>query len=133
LFFNRRNSDLNYCIDSSAAKTSGGLALAARVQCDGLEMAVETSAPGIQLYCGGGISQENPQWQQPGKDDAVYRRYGALCLETQNYPDAVNHAEAFGHDSILRPGESYEHTAVYTFSDAVSNVDSFKSCEERVV
>lgn len=26
-----------------------------------------------------------------GKDGALYFKHGAFCLETQNYPDAVNH------------------------------------------
>lgn len=27
----------------------------------------------------------------PGKKGACYMRHGALCLNTQNYPDSVNH------------------------------------------
>lgn len=26
-----------------------------------------------------------------GKEGALYFKHGAFCLETQNYPDAVNH------------------------------------------
>ena len=26
-----------------------------------------------------------------GKDGTLYKKYGGFCLETQNYPDAVNH------------------------------------------
>ncbi|KAJ9589434.1 hypothetical protein L9F63_017362 [Diploptera punctata] len=48
-----------------------------------------------------------------GKDGALYYKYGAFCLETQNYPDAVNHRRF--PDSILRPGEIYKHTCIYRF------------------
>lgn len=26
-----------------------------------------------------------------GKESALYFKHGAFCIETQNYPDAVNH------------------------------------------
>lgn len=48
-----------------------------------------------------------------GKDGTEYKKYGAFCLETQNYPDAVNHRRF--PDSILRPGEVYRHTCIYRF------------------
>lgn len=48
-----------------------------------------------------------------GKDGALYKKYGAFCLETQNYPDAVNQRRF--PNSILLPGEIYKHTCIYRF------------------
>uniref|UniRef100_J3LE41 Aldose 1-epimerase n=1 Tax=Oryza brachyantha TaxID=4533 RepID=J3LE41_ORYBR len=49
-----------------------------------------------------------------GKDGRVYGRYGALCLETQGFPDAVNHPSF--PSQIVRPGQVYEHNMVFRFS-----------------
>lgn len=29
-----------------------------------------------------------------GKEGALYFKHGAFCLETQNYPDAINHVSS---------------------------------------
>merc|ERR1711924_269339 len=97
--------DLNYCIDGDAETDQRGLRLAASLKVSDLEMRVHTDAPGIQLYSGCGIDSAKAQWMVRGKDGATYQRYGAVCLETQNWPDAVNHPQ-WNHDSILRPGET---------------------------
>ena len=115
--------DLNYCIDtnddiscsSSSKDPSTGLHIAANIRVKDLQMQVSTNAPGIQVYTGQGINPNNPQWQVSGKNAIRYQKYGAVCLETQNYPDAINNT-SFGHDSILRPNEKYNHTAIYTFT-----------------
>lgn len=48
-----------------------------------------------------------------GKGGAVYARHGAICLQTQNYPNAVAY-ENFP-NCVLKPGEVYKHTDVYKF------------------
>lgn len=48
-------------------------------------MKVETTCPGIQLYTSNFLSGEQ------GKKQVKYHRHSALCLETQNWPDAINH------------------------------------------
>lgn len=48
----------------------------------GIELAVDTDRPGIQIYMGGARGE--------GKT-APYGWKNAICLETQNWPDAVNH------------------------------------------
>ena len=53
---------------------------------------VRTTQPGIQLYTG------NPH---------------AFALETQHYPDSVNHTNF--PSTILRPGETYKSTTVLSF------------------
>ena len=43
-----------------------------------------TTQPGVQLYTAYYLDGVK------GKDGAVYNQYSSLCLESQNYPDAIN-------------------------------------------
>ncbi|CAH2041014.1 unnamed protein product [Thlaspi arvense] len=43
---------------------------------------------------------------------AVYENYAGLCLETQGFPDAVNHPNF--PSQIVNPGETYKHIMVYS-------------------
>jgi len=43
----------------------------------------------------------------PGKEGETYYFHGGLCLETQNFPDSVHHANF--PSSILYPGQRYQH------------------------
>lgn len=48
-----------------------------------------------------------------GKYGQSYGKYSGVALETQHYPDAVNHPEF---PSIwLAPGEEYKQSAVWDF------------------
>jgi aldose 1-epimerase len=100
-----RGYDHNFVLDSQSKK----LALAARVvePKSGRVMEVLTEEPGVQLYTANFLGET------PGKGK-VYGQYGALCLETQHYPDSVNHPNF--PSTILRPGEKYRTTTVYRFS-----------------
>jgi aldose 1-epimerase len=70
----------------------------------GRTMVVESNAPGVQFYTGNWLGAAN-------KADP----HRAFCLETQNFPDAVNKAGIFP-DPILRPGQTYSHVTVHRFS-----------------
>merc|ERR1712203_863328 len=48
-----------------------------------------------------------------GKNGSFYGKHGGFCLETQTFPDAIN--QSFDHDSILRPGQVYDHQVMYKF------------------
>lgn len=76
----------------------------------GRTMEVLTTAPGLQLYTSNFLDGS-----LAGKGGARYERYGGVCLETQNLPDAVNQAPPFP-SAVLRPGEVYRHSTVYRFS-----------------
>ncbi len=69
---------------------------------------IETTEPGIQFYSGNFLSG------QAGKAEKVYRQRSALCLETQHFPDSVNHPDF--PSVILRPGQSFRSTTVHRFS-----------------
>ena len=74
----------------------------------GRVLEVFTTEPGVQLYVA------NHQNGNVGKSGRVYNQYGALCLETQHYPDSPNKPEF--PSATLRPGETYQSRTVYAFS-----------------
>lgn len=62
----------------------------------GRRMTVETDQPGVQVYTANHLDPPHT----------------AVCLETQRFPDAPNHADW---DAVLRPGETYSQRTVHTF------------------
>ncbi|MDO4634045.1 MAG: aldose epimerase family protein [Eubacteriales bacterium] len=75
----------------------------------GRKMEVLTDCVGVQFYAGNFMDESSIS-----KDGTPYHRRGGLCLETQFYPDAVNH-ENFA-SPILKAGETYHTTTIYRFS-----------------
>jgi aldose 1-epimerase len=103
---NGHGYDHNFVID----KKGGGTTVAAEVTDpgSGRKLTVSTDQPGVQLYGGNFIDHIH------GKGGAVYGRRSGMCLETQNFPDAINQT---GFPSpILKAGEAYRTTTVYGFS-----------------
>lgn len=76
----------------------------------GRKMQVWTTEPGIQFYTGNFLNGTLVNT----KNGAKYIQHGALCLETQHFPDSPNQP-AFP-STILMPGETYKQTTVYKFS-----------------
>lgn len=74
----------------------------------GRRMQVHTTQPGVQFYTGNFLNGLQ------GKGGAVYNRHYGLCLETQHFPDSVNHADF--PSTILRPGDTFRETTEYRFS-----------------
>ncbi len=99
--------DINYVVDGEIGQPR----LAAKVvdPISGREMEVWTTQPGVQLYTANWLDGTIK-----GKGGVAYKRFGAVCLETQNYPDAVNHANF--PSAILRPGETFHAETIYKFS-----------------
>jgi len=92
-------------------KSDTPLAFAARIYepTTGRTMKVFTTEPGIQLYTGNSLSDEDI-----GKAGKKYPARSAFCLETQHYPDSPNHANF--PTTVLNPGEEFQSTTVYKFS-----------------
>ena len=84
------------------------LAATVRDPVSGRVMQVYTQEPGIQFYSGNFLDGS-----QQGKQGAIRYR-GALCLETQHFPDSPN--QSHFPNTILRPGEVYQTETVYRFS-----------------
>lgn len=55
----------------------------------GRVLEVYTDQPGVQLYTGNGLDGNI------GKGGLHYKKYGAVCLETENYPNAINEVFIF--------------------------------------
>jgi aldose 1-epimerase len=86
--------------DHNFVLNGGGrsLALAARASepKSGRVMEMRTTEPGVQLYTGNHL------------------KHGAFCLETQHFPDSVNHPEF--PSTILRPGQTFKSRTAFAFS-----------------
>ena len=90
---------------------TGQMKLCARVhdRKSGRVMEIRTTEPGVQLYTANGLNGSIT-----GVSGKPYEKYGALCLETQHYPDSVNHPEF--PSVVLRPGQTYQTTTVHKFT-----------------
>ncbi|HNQ90399.1 MAG TPA: aldose epimerase family protein [Verrucomicrobiota bacterium] len=97
--------DHNYVLGNE----TGALRLCARLSepHSGRIMEVSTTEPGVQLYTGNHLRN----WT--GTDGAEFGPHGGLCLETQHYPDSVNHPHF--PSVILRPGQTFRSTTVFKF------------------
>lgn len=95
--------DINYCFAKDTLKTIARLKHAA----SGRSLQLYSNQTGVQLYTSNYV--ENIQ----GKRGVVYQKHGALCLEPQGYPDAVN-IKKFP-PQWLYPKDMYEHIIVYKF------------------
>ncbi len=98
--------DHNFCRAKDGAEAAAlGMGVVAVVHepASGRTMTVSTTAPGVQLY----TSNFN-------KGAAPLDQHRAFCLETQNWPNAVN-TPGFP-NAMLNPGETYVHETVHAFT-----------------
>ena len=89
----------------------GDLTRAARLYdpTSGRIMEISTNQPVVQFYGGNFLDGT-----ATGKGGVAYQKRTALCLETENWPDAPNNPKA--PTAVLRPGETYHHIMVHKFS-----------------
>lgn len=73
----------------------------------GRTMAVTTDCPGVQLYTAPGLDET-------GKGGVYYGDGGGVCLETQYYPDSVNHPE--WPQPFVKAGQRYHSETVFKFN-----------------
>lgn len=73
----------------------------------GRSMAVHTDCPGIQFYAGNFLNEN-------GKSGIYYGKRTGIALETQFYPDSVNHPE--WPQPFTKAGKKYHSETVYKFS-----------------
>ena len=74
----------------------------------GRDMEVSTTEPGVQVYISLGL---NGSIKGIG---GAYPKFGAVCLETQHFPDSPNHPNF--PSTVVRPGKDYHSETVYKFS-----------------
>lgn len=89
--------DNNFCITKGFRQEE---AFVARVYHpdSGRVLEVYSNQPGVQFYTGNFLPENPKSFQGDLKNlprltgkGTQYYKHGAFCLETQNYPDAVNH------------------------------------------
>ncbi|MCQ2252523.1 MAG: galactose mutarotase [Bacteroidales bacterium] len=108
--------DHNYCLNTK----NGEMILAGEVEDpeSGRIMKVFTTEPGMQFYTGNFLDGT----LQTAFGNTVTRQ-SAFCFETQHFPDAPNNP-SFA-TTTLRPGQNYNHKAVFKFEVENDNDKKF--------
>jgi aldose 1-epimerase len=75
----------------------------------GRVMDVLTTEPGVQFYTGNFLDGT-----LTGKAGVAYQKHFGFCLETQHFPDSINHSNF--PPVVLQPGRTFKSTTVYRFS-----------------
>lgn len=96
--------DLTYCVGKN-----GEMKNIARVShpATGRYIDTHTTVPGLQFYTAKYMADT------VGKGGKEYKPFASFCLETQHYPDSVNHTNF--PNTVLRPGDTYKQTTVFKF------------------
>ena len=106
---NAKGYDHNWIIDKSDVKAYTWNATLTEPK-SGREMQVWSNQVGLQFYSGNFFNGKGM-----GKCGKSFNFREGLALETQYFPDAINH-EALAPMPILRPGEEYHQICVYKFT-----------------
>ena len=105
---------IDHCLVLDDWKPNGSLHPAVSIvdPTSGRSLEILTDQPGIQIYTGNYLDGSFA-----GKGGTVYRQHGAICLETECFPDAINHSEWHKDwpSGRLNPGEIYRHVMVHRF------------------
>lgn len=97
--------DHNYILNGDGFRKGGSL----YSSMNGIYMEFFTDSPCVQLYTGNCINEE-----KICKGDTLYKKHGAVCLETQFSPNSF----AYPHfiKPIFKAGEKYNFVSEYKFS-----------------
>lgn len=74
----------------------------------GRAMEISTTEPGVQLYISIGLDGSIKGL------GGAYQKFGAVCLETQHFPDSPNHASF--PSTVVNPGADFHSETIYKFS-----------------
>lgn len=102
-----RGYDHNWVLNTNGDITK--VACTAYCAKTGIQLEVYTNEPGVQFYTGNFMPGDDK-----GKAGVVYPHRGALCLETQHYPDSPNQPSF--PSVVVRPGETYKSECIYKFT-----------------
>lgn len=100
--------DINYVVDKKDSSKHFNRVAIVKDPESGRKMELWSNQPGVQFYT------SNMLKDVVGKNGAIYHKYAALCLETQGFPDSVNHPNF--PSQIVNPGQIYKHFMVYRFT-----------------
>lgn len=105
---NGKGIDHNFVINSSN-RTLKKIAELSSIE-SGINLLVYSNQPCMQVYTGNFLDGSDK-----GKNNCIYPRRSAICLEPQGYPDAPNNPQF---ESIMvQPEESYQYQTHYKFSN----------------
>lgn len=96
--------DHNFCVNDSMQKKHIATLYADKNE---WKMNVYTDQPGVQVYTA------NTTNIPGGKNNAHYGKYSFVCLETQHYPDSINHKNF--PSVVLKPGDDFYSITEYEF------------------
>ncbi|KAL7139205.1 hypothetical protein ABFS83_09G034900 [Erythranthe nasuta] len=101
--------DINYVLD----RPSGPIrhftkAAVVKHEKSGRKMELWTNQIGVQFYTSNMLNDT------VGKGGFVYKKHAAIALETQGFPDSVNHPNF--PSQIVNVGDKYVHAMVYRFT-----------------
>ncbi len=98
--------DINYVLDNPGGRLIPAATL--RERDSGRQVDVFTTQPGMQLYTG--------YWTPTLEIDSEkrYGRYSGVALETQHYPDSVNHPHF--PTVVLHPGDKFHQQTLFGFT-----------------
>lgn len=99
--------DINYVLDNMGHRHLKKVAVV-EDSITGRKMELWSNQPGVQFYTANYLENER------GKGGFVYSSHAGLCLETQGFPDSVNHPNF--PSQIISPGQTYEHIMVFRFT-----------------
>jgi len=71
----------------------------------GRQLILHATQPGVQVY--------TANWLSENSDHYPFIQHNAVCLETQHFPDAINHPNF--PTVLLSPNEVYRHTSRFSF------------------
>lgn len=74
-----------------------------------IKLDVYTTMPGVQIYSGNFLSGN-----KFNKDNAIYKKYRGLAIETQHFPDAINQSNF--ESPIIKANKTFKSSTIYKFS-----------------
>ena len=96
--------DHNFVLDGRGYRLGGVL----KGDKSGITMEMYTDQPGVQIYLPTEFDSSKKY-----KGGANYGRYGAVCLETQGFPNGINYSHF--PDVVLKKGDRYDRMTTYRF------------------
>ncbi|MCL7030941.1 hypothetical protein MKW94_007811 [Papaver nudicaule] len=106
--------DINYALDGATRGKKLKKTAVVSESKSGRIMELWSNQPGVQFYTANTLANVK------GKGGYVYGNYAGLCLETQAFPDAVNHPNF--PSVIVNPGQTYSHVMLFRFTTKNVNI-----------
>ncbi|OMO55235.1 Aldose 1-/Glucose-6-phosphate 1-epimerase [Corchorus olitorius] len=95
--------DINYALDGAPNEMK--LVAIVRDDNSGRLMQLHSNQPGVQFSTVKDVKRNG---------EIIYKAHSGLCLQTQGFPDSVNHPNF--PSQIIAPGKDYKHYMIFRFS-----------------